>query len=262
MNNFNHTSSSDDDWTVVADQDPSPATTAFDVIDHKSGGGVEESGGDTDETVLELREENRKITEEWHRLRIENEGMAREIKGARFLMSKMLETLGLEHDDVAYETVLSSNVWEDLKSFQNLTKKLLCAVTNGVVQKIDSVGIKKKDQEDGPKPVDIPKPTPRGVEKIPESSETMREEASITNRLEQVMISVTRLPRIEEREVTEVSHEMPLRIIRQMVKERSRKQRSSWKPGGLHHSPGISKKKRWASNRGAPRQAFTARRKC
>jgi len=258
MNNY--TSSSDDeDWTVVADCS-SHTTGLFDLVDHASAGGVDESGGgDTDETVLELREENRKLTEEWHRLRIENEGMAREIKGARFLMSKMLESLDLEHDDAAYEEVLGSDVREDLRCFQSLTKKLLCAVANGVVQKVEPVEYVPQpacDQES----VNVPMPTPGGGEQVTVSD--VRVEPATIIRPVEITTQTTRLPRIPEREVSELNHVPSLKVTRRMARERYRKQRPSWKPGGLRHLPGVSRKSRWASNRGAPRQAYAARRKC
>jgi len=259
----NYTSSSDDDdWTVVSDHS-SHTPGLFDVVDNASGDGVDESGGgDTDETVLELREENRKLTEEWHRLRIENEGMAREIKGARFLMSKMMESLDLEHDDTAYEVFLGSDVREDLRCFQSLTKKLLCAVANGVVQKVKHSSVLQPAQGDGQQSVIVPKPTPGGGEQLPVSDETLREEATSIIGPEEVTTQSTRLPRILEREVIELTHEPSQRITRRMTRERFRKQRPYWKPGGLCHSSGVSRKNKWASNRGAPRQAHTARRKC
>lgn len=273
MNNFTCTSSSDDDWTVVAELNQIRSPTPFDIIDPGNVGRTyhgSHGSADAEETIMSLREENRQLTEEWHRLRIDNEGMAREIKGARFLLSKMLETLGLDHDDPAFDMVMSSNVREDLLCFQTLTKKLLHAVESGVVQKVAApTSTKKPEHGDVSMPVDDAKPTrptPGRDEQIPISSESTREEterATRSNGNEQVTITVarvSRLPRIEE--LVEVPREVSPRKTRRMVMQCSRKKRASLKPACLHHVHGASKKKRWSLNRGAPRQAFTARRKC
>jgi len=257
MNNFNCTSSSDDDWTVVPDQS-SPTRrsgTPFDVIDKDVARGYNASL-DTDEVILNLREENRKLTEEWHRLNIENEWMAKEIKGARFLLSKMFETLSLDHNDQAFRGVMSSNVREDLTCFQNLTKKLLYAVENGMIQKVEPPAIesmKKPEHEDGVKPMDTTSNL-EGVEQVSVSSDATTEATDVD-----VTISVLRgrLPRIEE--LVEVPPEMRPGKTRCMPHRYRIDQRNT---AVLHHIHGISRKKRWNLNRGAPRQAYTARRNC
>jgi len=260
MNNFNCTSSSDDDWTVVPDQS-SPTRrsgTPFDVIDKDVARGYNASL-DTDEVILNLREENRKLTEEWHRLNIENEWMAKEIKGANFLLSEMFETLGLDHNERASGVVMSSNVREDLMCFQNLTKELLYAVESGMIRKVQPSALesmKKPEQEDGIKPMDTTS-TLEGVEQVSVSSNAIREAADLD-----VTISLMRgrLPRIEE--FVEVPPEVRPRKTRRITNRYHIDHGKTLKPAVLHHVHGIPRKKRWSLNRGAPRQAYTARRNC
>lgn len=256
MNNFSCTSSSDDDWTVIPDQNPPTrrSATPFHVIDKDVALGHNASL-DMDEVIISLREENRKLTEEWHRLNIENEWMAKEMKGARFLLSKMVETLGLDHKDQALGAVMSSNVREDLMCFQNLTKKLLYAVETGMIQKVKPSsfeGMKKPEQEDGLKPMDT-----TGVEQASISSDATRE---ATDTDFTISVSRARLPRIEE--FVEVPPEVRPRKIRRMINRYNTEQRNTLKSAVLQHVACIQRKKRYSLNRGAPRQAFTARRKC
>jgi len=123
----------DEDWTVVSKHNSamrrSPASSDLYGRDHYAMENLEE-------TIASLRGENRQLAEDWHRLRIENEGMAREIKGARFLLAKMLETLGVKHENLTFSEIIDSNVREDLVCFQNLTKQLVYAVESGEVQKV------------------------------------------------------------------------------------------------------------------------------
>jgi len=260
MNNFNCTSSSDDDWTVVPDQS-SPTRrsgTPFDVIDKDVARGYNASL-DTDEVILNLREENRKLTEEWHRLNIENEWMAKEIKGANFLLSEMFETLGLDHNERASGVVMSSNVREDLMCFQNLTKKFLYAVENGKIQKVKPSAlesVKKPEQEDGVKPMDLTS-TLEGVKQVSVSPDAIRDATD-----SDVTISVMRgrLPHIEE--FVEGTPAVRPTKIRRMTNRYHKHRRKTLKPSVLHHIHGTPRKKRWSLNRGAPRQAYTARRNC
>jgi len=256
MSNFNCASSSEDEWTVVPDQIcPSRKSTPFHVIDKDVAQGYAVS--DTEEVILSLREETRRLTEEWHRLNVENEWMAHEIKGARFMLSTMFETLGLDRKDVI-KSAMSSNVREDVMCFQNLTKKLLHAVENGMIQKVEPSlmgNIKKQEQGDVAKPMKTF--TLGDVEQASISSEAKREAVDTD-----VTISVlgARLPRIEA--FGEVQPEVRPRKTRRMVKRYYAEQRNTLKPAGLHHVHGITRKKRWNLNRGAPRQAFTAGRNC
>jgi len=260
MSNFNSTSSSDDDWTVVPEQSTPTrrSATPFQVIDKDVARGYN-ANLNTDEVILHLREENRKLTEEWHRLHIENEWMAKEIKGARFLLSQMFETLCLDHNDQAFGVVMRSNVREDLMCFQNLTKKLLYAVENGMIQKVKPYAIesmKKPEQEDGVMPMDTTF-TLGGVEQVSVSSDAIREATDLD-----VAISVMRgrLPRIEE--FVEVPPEVRPRKTRRITNRYHIDHGKTLKPAVLHHVHGIPRKKRWSLNRGAPRQAYTARRNC
>jgi len=260
MNNFSCTSSSDDDWSVIPDQNPPTrrSATPFHVIDKDVALGHNASS-DMDEVIISLREENRKLTEEWHRLNIENEWMAKEMKGARFLLSKMVEILGLDHKDQALRKVMSSNVREDLMCFQNLTKKLLHAVETGMIQKVKPSsfgGMKKPEHEYGFKPMDTTC-TRVGVEQASTSSDVTRE-ATDTDFM--ISVSRARLPRIEE--FVEVPPEVRPRKIRRMINRYYADRRNTLKPAVLQHVPCVQRKKRYGLNRGAPRQAFSARRKC
>merc|ERR1711920_870976 len=68
------------------------------------------------------------------------------------------------------------------------------------------------------------------------------------------------LPRIEE--LFEVRKEVRPWKNGRMVMGHNTKLRNIATLGVLHHVRGVSRKKRWGLNRGAPRQAFTARRHC
>jgi len=124
----------DEDWTVVSKHNP---TTRRSPISSHLYGRDDYAIENLEETISSLRGENRQLAQDWHRLRIENEGMAREIKGARFLLAKMLETLGVKHENLTFSEVIGSNVREDLVCFQNLTKQLVYAVESGEVQKVN-----------------------------------------------------------------------------------------------------------------------------
>jgi len=218
---------------------------------------------DEDKIILNLSEENRELTEEWHRLKIENEWMAREIKGARFLISKMLETLCLDHDKKEFKVVKNSNVREDLMCFQNLTKKLLHAVESGLVQKVEVNLLKNTEPGgEGAEKLDDMKPLSKGEEQAAILHFLGKETKDLTDKDGNVKIRCprSRLPRIEE--LPELQREVRPRKTRRMVVGYNMKQRNAAIPAVLHHVHGISRKKRWSSNCGAPRQAFTTRRNC
>jgi len=264
MNNFlNCSSSSDDDWTVVPESS-SPtkrSATPFEVIDQSLAGRSHDSSIDADKIILSLHEENRELTEAWHRLKIENEWMAREIKGARFLVSKMLETLRLEHDKQEFEVVKNSNVREDMLCFQDLTRVLLHAVEGGLVKKVERTTPKNKtktEHGEGHWHMDNTK-LPSRDSKKPLISYQLEIEKYLSDNAK---VSAPRscLPRIEE--LFEIRKEVTPWKNGRTVMGYDTKLRNAVTPGVLHHVHGVSRKKRWGLNRGAPRQAFTARRHC
>lgn len=261
MSNINDTSSSEDDWTVVAEQNtPSlRSSTPFDVIDPSKVARGYNSSLDSDGIIVNLQEKNKELNKEVHRLKIENEWMASEIKGARVILSKTFESLCLDHNQEK-----SNNVREDLICFQNLTKRLQYAVETGTLQKIKYTApksVEKPKDELRAMPSDKAKVTTRGCERKRTLSMFTREEASLTKE-EHFMKTVlkARLPRMED--YVEVHQDVRPRKTRRMVKGYSLKQRNTLIPAVLYHGHGISRKKRWNLNRGAPRQAFTTRRKC
>jgi len=185
--------------------------------------------------------------------------MAKEIKGARFLLSKMLETLGLDQNDQTFRAVMSSNVKQDVMGFQNLTKKLLFAVEKGMIKKIKPPAIrsmKKPEQGDDVKQVKT-KSTVEVVERASSLCDATKKtmDADITT-----AVSSARLPRIEE--FVEMPPEVNPRKTGAMINRYCVEQRKTLKPAFLHHVHGIQRKKRWSLNRGAPRQAFATRRNC
>jgi len=259
MNKSNSTSSSEDDWTVVADHNTSTrrSATPFSMIDETN---LPRGSMGTDEIISNLIVENRELTEEWHRRKIENEWMAREIKGARVLMSKMLETLSLDHNQ-EFKAVKSSNVREDLMCFRDLTKKLLYAVEGGMVRKVEHTAVKnmmKADHGDGLKLLHNPNSASECGDQKQISVELTRDEANVRD--EDGNVKRARLPRIEE--LIEMQPDVRPRKTRRMVKEYNMKMRNVVKPAVMHHEHGTSRKKRWGQNCGASRQAFTARRNC
>lgn len=258
MKNCDCTNSSDDDWTVVTDQ-TSPtrrSDTPSDIIDQTSVDKGKNNSVVTDESVSKLSDENRQLTEEWHRLRIENQWMAKEIKGARYLLSKMLESLGLEHNKQVFATVMSSSTKEDFSCFQNLTKKLLSAVESGMVQNVKDIwpkNIKKREHRNVPKQMDEPKFNPRCGKQSALMFKSIREEPDLIDWDKNAMITVSRakLPRIEE-----------IVTMQQKVTRRKNFPTINFKSAMLDHAQCISNKKRSSLDCGATRQAFAVRRKC
>jgi len=258
MNKSNTSSSNDDDWTVVAETNTPTrrAATPFCVIDktHLAWGSL-----GMDEIISNIMEENKELTENCHRLKIENEWIAREVKGARFLISKMLQTLCLHHEKQEYTAVKSSDLRDDLVCFQDLLKKLLYAVETGIVRKIEQTEVKslaKAEPDNVLKSLNQANSAPE-VEEESHTSFT-GEETNVKNRDEKVIR--TRSSRIQE--LAEMQQEVRPRKTRRISKVFIMKQRNVLVPAAMHHRHGTSKKKRWCLNRGAPRQAYTARRKC
>jgi len=262
MNKSNATSCNEDDWTVVAEQNtPTPtrrSATPFCVIDEIH---LERGSEGTDEIISNIIEENRELTEKCHRLKIENEWVAREIKGARFLISKMLQTLCLHHDQQDYRVVKSSSIIEDLTCFGGLLKKLLYAVESGNIRKVERTEVKSMAKEEP----DIDLKSLHEANSAPEAAEESQtlfkcteDQTNLKNAYGKVMRAL--LPRIED--LIEMQQDVRPRKTRRTNKVIGMKQRNILLPAVMHQRHGISKKKRWCLNRGAPRQAFTARRKC
>jgi len=95
-----------------------------------------------------------------------------------------------------------------------------------------------------------------------EESQTLIKCTEEETNLEKVYEKVirARLPSIEE--LIQMEQDVRPRKTRRTSKVKSMRQRNTLIPAVMRQRHGISKKKRWCLNRGAPRQAFTARRKC
>jgi len=256
MNQINYISSSDDDWTVVAELNTPTgrSATPFDVIDQAHVVRDYNASMNSHDIVFKLKEKNRELTDELFRLKIENGWMAREIKGAGILMSKTVKSLRLDTNE-KFMIEKNSNVREDLLCIQKLTKKLLFAIEKGFVQKIQFAAVKSMEKPNHG--VVDPKPAP-GVEKQVTIMSSFTKEADLAKQYGNVRRG--RLPRIEE--FVEMQEEVRPRKARRLVKECYTKERKFLISAVLHHGHGISRKKRWNLNRGAPRQAFTTRRNC
>jgi len=236
MKNLSRTDSNDDDWTLV-NNETSPSrgsTTAFDSITKTHLFQCQNDSLVTNEIISNLNKENRQLTEEWHRFRNENQLMAKEIKGARFLTSKMLEILGLEHEKQSFGIVMSSSAREDFICFQNLTKKLLYAVECGVVQKVKntaSKSMKKPEHRDVLMHMDDTNPIVGCEEQPLLLLKSITEEADLIDedRDTTITVSTAKLPRTDE--LVKVQQKVTLRKIYPC----------NFKPAILPEAQGISK---------------------